>query len=143
MNPFADDDPERVELGNDKQGRPMWVDLRRELSIGIEDDFNAKMFVAKFDKEKLLNTKPGQEFDPKDIDLDVNMGRLMSSAATLESWIVDWQLYDKRGDEIPFTAAAIRALSKDVGKVLVDRVKALEAANARLGESSGTPAMVT
>lgn len=136
MNPFADDEPLRITL-NDKP--EMWVDLRRELNIGVEDAFNAKMFAAKFDRDKALAGK----LDPRDIDLDIDLGRAMSNAAKLEMWIVDWQLYDKAGNEVPLNAAAITRLKKETATVLLDAIRGLEERGDALGEESSAAGTVT
>lgn len=129
MNPFADDEPLRITL-NDKP--EMWVDLRRELNIAVEDAFNAKMFNAKFDRQKAISGK----LDASDFDLDIDLGRAMSTAAKLEMWIVDWQLTDKAGNDVECNAAAIGKLSKATVRILLDHIAALEGAAERLGESS-------
>lgn len=136
MNPFADDEPLRITL-NDKP--EMWVDLRRELNIGVEDAFNAKMFAAKFDRDKALAGK----LDPRDIDLDIDLGRAMSNAAKLEMWIVDWQLYDKAGNEVPLNAASITKLNKATATVLLDAIRGLEERGDALGEGSSAAGTVT
>lgn len=132
MNPFADDRPLRITLNDDPL---MWVDLRRELTIAVEDSFQAKMFNAKFDKDKAVAGK----LDPKDIELNVDIGRAMSTAAKLEMWIVDWQLYDREGGEVELSDAAIGKLSKATTTILLDAIKALEGDAERLGERSTAP----
>lgn len=136
MNPFADAEPLRIAINKDPE---MWVDLRRELTIGVEDAFNAKMFAAKFDREKAIAGK----LDLKDIDLDIDLGRAMSNAAKLEMWIVDWQMFDKAGNEVPLNAAGISKLNKATATVLLDAIKGIEARGDDLGEESSAPATVT
>ena len=132
MSVFADDEPIRIEFEKTVDGREQWVELRRELNIAVEDAFNAKMFNAKFDRQKAISGK----LDASDFDLDIDLGRAMSTTSRLEMWIVDWQLYDKAGNDVDLTPAAIGQLSKGTVRILLDHIAALEGAGERLGESS-------
>lgn len=137
MNPFANDEPHRVDLGQDALGREQWIDLRRELTIAVEDAYNAKMFQAKFDRSKAI----AGTLDIKDIDLDIDLGRAMSNTARLEMWIVDWQLFDRQGQHVDLSSAAIGKLSKATSQLLLNQISVLEADADRLGES--LPALAT
>lgn len=137
---FADDEPVRVALAPTKDGREQWVDLRRELTAGQRDAFQARQFVAKYDKKALAagNLKADQ------IEIEFDMQAATGAVAPLEYWIVDWLLYDRRGEPVALSVKAISDLKPRLADMLVARTRELTATGeVEKKDSEAVPALST
>lgn len=117
---FVEPTTTRLDLGQDDDGQPMWIEVKTELNYGEQQELAGLAL-------RLQKTDLGSDAAPS-----VEMDWAAYGLAKLKTWIVDWSFTDAQGKPVKVSRESVQRLrpwlAQACEKAIDEHAKSLETA---------------